>query len=470
MADISKIKLANGTVVNIKDATARANITTLLDGHALEGLGDAAWKALAAGITDSDAGLPTAAQVKSYVDSQIELIPEFDVVVVADLPIASKDTFHKVYLVSGGMSGSYTEYITIRSGSEGNYTYSWERVGSLDADFADYVKKETTIATIKLDHNITVAELQTALGLHNMAYANTASGSTTLETVDSIEIKPVTVAGNATVTHTAADADLTKGDYTPAGTVTIAADEGGTQISGTVSKPSITVDDSTVDTFVKSLKAGTEDAATFTEGTFTPNVPTVIDVSKFNGGAVATWTGKSHTAAKLTDATTGSFATEGITATLGTGDDVETLIFTTAGTDNAVTDRGTFTPDSVDFGTFDGGTVASLETGFYTAGKAASKDSDSFNAKKLPVVGNTASAVTAVTAELAEAPKFTGDKFKATFGGTEAKGILVTGVSYDKADATAAYSATVTPETKTISRSAKDIDITVSPDAVQSNG
>ena len=83
MADISKIKLANGTYVNIKDATARGNIETMLGEHALTALGAAAWKALAASISENDEGLATAAQVKDYVDSMIETIPEFDVIVVA---------------------------------------------------------------------------------------------------------------------------------------------------------------------------------------------------------------------------------------------------------------------------------------------------------------------------------------------------------------------------------------------------
>ena len=35
MADISKIKLANGTTVTLKDAQGRTNMTTLLGSHAL---------------------------------------------------------------------------------------------------------------------------------------------------------------------------------------------------------------------------------------------------------------------------------------------------------------------------------------------------------------------------------------------------------------------------------------------------
>ena len=53
----------------------------------------------------------------------------------------------------------------------------------------------------------------------------------------------------------------------------------------------------------------------------------------------------------------------------------------------------------------------------------------------------------------------------AAFSGTEAENIIVTGVAYDKADATAAFSETVTPTVASYSRTAKDVDVTVTPDA-----
>lgn len=499
MADISKIKLANGSVVNIKDATARSNISTMLGSHALAALGDAAWKALAANITDNEEGLPTAAQVKSYVDSQIELIPEFDVVVVAsgdDLPTASAATFHKVYLKSGGISGSYVEYITIRSGSEGAYTYTWEQVGSLDADFSAYVKKTTTIAGIDLDDNITVAELQSALGLGDMAYADTASGSTTLQTIDSITMDSVTVAGNASVTHTSANATLTKADYTPAGSITGEAISGGSinvtlADAATNSAADLTRADYTpTGNVTVTLKNASVLATVATPGTlpskaadsWTANTPTVIDISKFNGGSAATWTGASHTAASLGNATKSAFATEGVTAEVGTGEDAETLIFTAAGTSNAVTEQGTFTPDTVSFGTFDGGSAASLSAGFYTAGTAASFEEGTFSAGAMPtftegtVAVDTASfngdevknfQVTGVgyKKQVVDTKTFTPTAATLGFSGTTVTDALVTGVAYDKANATAAFSETVTPTVASYSKTAKDINVTVSPDA-----
>lgn len=434
MADISKIKLANGTTVDIKDAGGRANVTTLLGGHALEALGAAAWKAVAANISDD--GLVDASVVKAYVDSQVGQIHNFDVVIDAagtgagPSVTASADTMYKIYLVPSddAAAGSYVEYITIRSGEASAYTYAWEAIGNTKMNLSGYVSTSTTIATIKLDHNITVAELQTALNLGAMAYADKASGSTTLETVDSITMNPVTVAGNATVTFKAADATLTKGDFTPA---------------GTVSAPTVSLT-STEKTFATGLTGGK--AASFTEGAFTP---AAFQDGFYTAGAVATWTGKEYTAPTLGNATTGKFASEGIVATVGTGKDAETLIFTAAGTADAVTAQGEFNAGNVNFGTFDGGKATVIDTTKFSGG---SKAKDTFSANVLQTVET--GTVNDVTAATATAPTFTG---------TKSEGVLVTGVSYEKADATAAFSVDVTPETKEIKKTAKTIEVEVSP-------
>ena len=552
MADISKIKLANGTTVTLKDAQGRADMTTILGGHALEALGAAAWKAVAANI--SGEGLVDASVVKDYVDAQIKTIPEFDVVIVADgddLPTASADTFHKIYLKKDAhavVGNSYDEYITVRSGSEGNYTYSWEQVGSTAIDVSGKVDKTTTIAGIALDHNITVAELQTALKLGAMAYADKASGSGTVQTIDSITMKEVTVAGNAAVTSKAADATLTKVNFTPAGKITgsaisdgsvtvtlkdsatkteatlstseftpagtIAAkdggsfsalktasfgevEEGGVQIEGTISSPAISLT-AADKTFATGLTGGK--AASFTEGAFTP---AAIQDGFYTAGKAATWTGADYTAPTMGEASKAKFASEGIVADVGSGEDAETLIFSAAGTADAVTAQGAFNAGNVDFGTFNGGSATVIDTTKFSGG---SKAADTFVANELQTA--TTDKVSEVSAAaLANAPVFTGKSysvattadtalkdvaFTATnsativnkveyvkpeidaatfqgtaatlgFAGTEVKDALVTGVSYQKADATAAFSVAVTPETDVITKTAKTVDVEVTP-------
>lgn len=548
MADISKIKLANGTTVDIKDAKGRNNVTTLLGGHALEALGAAAWKAVAANI--SGEGLVDAATVKSYVDGQIKTIPEFDVVIVADgeeLPAASADTFHKIYLKKASTTGIaqniYKEYITVKNGD----TYSWELIGDTSIDVSGKVDKTTTIAGIALDKNITVEQLQNALNLGAMAYADKASGSTTVQTIDSITMKPVTVAGNAAVTSKATDATLTKADYVPSGTITsdaikggtvtvtlgdsatkteadlstitytpagtIAAKEGGSfsalktatlgevetggvQIEGTISSPAISLT-AADKTFVTGLTGGKK--ASFVEGAFTP---AAFQEGFYTAGAAATWTGQEYVAPTMGEATKATFASEGVTAAID-AEDAECLTFTTAATAQAVTAQGAFNAGKVDFGTFNGGSATVIDTTRFSGG---AKAKDTFVANELQSVAtDTVSEVSA--AALANAPVFTGKSYSvsttadtalkdvaftatnsativnkveyvkpevksavlegeaatSTFNGTKVEKALVTGVSYDKADATAAFSVAVTPETDVITKTAKTIEIEVSP-------
>ena len=554
MADISKIKLANGTTVTIKDAKGRADMTTILGGHTLEALGAAAWKAVAAEVNGGGAGLPTAEAVKSYVDSQVGQIHSFDVVIdpagTANGPsvTASADTMYKIYMVAdeGASAGFYVEWITIRSGAKGAYTYAWEKIGSTKTDLTGYVSKETTIAGIALDKNISVADLRTALGLGAMAYADKASGSGTVQTIDSITMKEVTVAGNAAVTSKVADATLTKANYTPAGTITgsaisggsinvtlkdsatkteavlgtseftptgtIAAKQGGSfsalktasfgaaedgvQIEGTVSAPAISLT-AADKTFATGLTGGSK--ASFTEGAFTP---AAIQDGFYTAGVAASWTGKDYVAPTMGEATKAAFASEGVTAAIDP-EDAECLTFTNAATAQAVTAQGTFNAGKVDFGTFNGGSATVIDTTRFFGG---SKAADKFVANELQSVA-TGKVSEVSAAALANAPVFTGKKyavattadtalkdvaFTATnsativdkveyvkpeidtatftgtaanlgFAGTESVDVLVTGVKYDKADATAAFSVAVTPETNVITRTAKTVEIEVSP-------
>ena len=548
MADISKIKLANGTTVTIKDAKGRADMTTILGGHNLEALGAAAWKAVAADI--SGEGLVDAATVKAYVEAQIKTIPEFDVVIVADgeeLPAASADTFHKIYLKKASTTGIaqniYKEYITVKNGD----TYSWELIGDTAIDVSGKVDKTTTIAGIALDKNITVEQLQNALKLGAMAYADKASGSGTVQTIDSITMKQVTVAGNATVTSKAADATLTKADYTPSGTITsdaikggtvtvtlgdsatkteatlstseftpagtIAAKEGGSfsalktatlgevetggvQIEGTISSPAISLT-AADKTFVTGLTGGKK--ASFVEGAFTP---AAFQEGFYTAGAAATWTGREYVAPTMGEATKATFASEGVTAAID-AEDAECLTFTNAATAQAVTAQGAFNAGKVDFGTFNGGSATVIDTTKFSGG---AKAKDTFVANELQSVAtDTVSEVSA--AALANAPVFTGKSYSvsttadtalkdvaftatnsativnkveyvkpevksavlegeaatSTFNGTKVENALVTGVSYDKADATAAFNVAVTPETDVITKTAKTIEIEVSP-------
>lgn len=571
-ADISKIKLADGTIVNLKDAQGRADMTTILGGHALEALGAAAWKAVAANI--SGTGLIDAATVKSYVDSQVGQIHSFDVVIDADgtadgpSVVASADTMYKIYMVADAQAsaGTYIEWITIRSGAEGSYTYAWEKIGSTKTDLSGYVSNTVTIAGIQLNKDISVADLQKALGLGAMAYADKASGSGTVETVDSITMKEVTVAGNAAVTSKAADATLTKADYTPAGNIKIgdavssetnkvltggsiavtlkdsntpsnaviaattsysptgtisaktkngsfsaiktvaleANTEGNIQIQGKIGAQTVSLE-KTEKTFVTGLTNSTKKAATLTNGKFTP---AAFQTGFCIPGTNASLKGGDYTAPILGEATKGNVASEGIVASVGSGVDAETLIFTAAAPAEVVTAQGTLTDGSVSFPTLEGGRATVIDTTKFSGGE---KLDDTLDAEFMPTVNtdtvndvisgsiaefnfasdkyslnttsdtalkdvefkatNTAtipSQITYVKPEIDDAnTSFTGTSAVLGFDGTKVEKALVTGVSYDKADATAAFSVVVTPETDDITKTAKTVEVEVTPVAKQ---
>lgn len=72
---------------------------------------------------------------KAQVDALLAGVHQFTYQVVAELPDASADTMYILYFVPSSDPQTQNvkdEYITIRTGSEGAYTYSWEQVGSTE--------------------------------------------------------------------------------------------------------------------------------------------------------------------------------------------------------------------------------------------------------------------------------------------------------------------------------------------------
>ena len=364
---LSKINIG-GKVYELKDAIAR---------EALNDLRTAAQKDYVEAISES-ADLPTAAAVKAYVDAQVGSINKFDVHVLTDgqeLPTASADTMYILYLKpeTDAASGAYVEYITVKTGD----VYSWEAIGSTKMDVTGFVTEEALADALK--------PYAKSADLGDLALKDSAEGTVAGETISGVKANgqsagsinvalestekdvasagKYTPAGNVTGTVTpsgtvavtvstsAADATLTKGDYTPAGDVSVALSGGSfNQITG----------------------VGTQ--ASFTEGTFTP-------------------------AALQYDAVEKNVAKEGIVGAV----DGETLTFTAAG-------------------------VEAISASKITSFSGGSKDADTFVANSLP---------TMVAHEVGVQ--------SASFTGTLAEDIVVTGVSYAKAnaDATATFTGDV---------------------------
>ena len=417
MPDTKYLSVFNvgGADYNLKDAAATAKLKTLLGEQTVQELGAAAWKALAANISDSDEGLPTAKKVKEYVDAQVGTIHNFDVVIDATgtdagpSVAASANTMYKIYLVpdSNAEAGSYIEYITIKSGE----TYKWEAIGSTKTSLDGYVEKTQKIAGLQLNKDITVAELQTALGLKAFAYAAKGTATVAAKTVNGVK-----ATGTSTGSLTG-DVDYTATDITSTGKVTAKGSVTGSAISG--GSISVTLKDATTAT-AATVNADVYKPAGTVKTTFTAAAADAADAVSF-GGVVskptATVTPATATVKEMktegTDysITKGSvvkaadtksdFATEGVTASVNEA--TETLTFALAGTSQAVTAAGKVT---------------------YTAPVLSGA---------LPTFGDSAPVLTGATVDVSQ-PTFTGDKYavNSTFNGTEEANMKVTGVTYVK--------------------------------------
>lgn len=427
-----------GVDYNLKDAAATAKLGKLLGIQTVQELGAAAWKAVAANISDTDEGLPTAKKVKEYVDAQVGTIHNFDVVIdatgTASGPsvTASANTMYKIYLVpdSSAEAGAYIEYITIKSGE----TYSWEAIGSTKTSLDGYVEKTQKIAGLTLNKDITVAELQTALELKAFAYAAKGTATVAAKTV-----KGVKATGTSTGSLTGA-MDYTATEISSTGKVTATGRVTGSAISGgsiavtlkdaeaataaTVTAEAYKPAGSVTSNFVADADNGIAIAGTVSKptATVTPATATVQEM-KTPGTAYSITAGSVDKAADAKSA----FATEGVTASVDEAS--ETLTFTAAGTSQAVTASGAVT---------------------YTAPKLSGA---------LPTFGASSAVMTGATVDVSQ-PTFTGNKYsvKSSFAGTEVEDMKVTGVTYVKQ---AVNSATFKPVAATLGFSGDEVNVSV---------
>lgn len=367
MALLSKINIG-GTVYDIKDAAARAAIETLTGG--VEGLGTAAALNSASTVTNDDTVLPTGAAVVKYVGDQIANINSFEYEVVQELPTASADTMYTIYLLkdnAGVGQDIYEEWITIKTGD----IYSFEKIGDTNIGLNGYVPTIRTVAGLTLSDDISAANLQEALGLGELAYKSSISG--TVECVTSISDIDYTPAGSVSVALKHTDTAVSStGKFTPAGNIT-----GTTTADGTVS-----------------VGLGYDaTSASLIQSDYTPagTVSVILSGHTFNtitgAGTQASFTEGTFTPASLTHAEA-AFATEGVVASVDT--EKETLTFGAAGTANA-----------------------SLISEFYGGNKSA----DVFVPNSLATFAENVVGVQ-----------------NATFEGQTASNALVTGVTYDKAN------------------------------------
>lgn len=360
---ISKMTVGDQTYY-LKDAEAR---------QLLLALGNAAKKDVAAGVSADDQGLVTGAQVQAAI-AGLSGAMHFRGV-VESLP-ATTEGYEDGDVILVGTK----EYVC----SAGK----WVELG----DEGIYALKSVTIGTQDLSKNISLDVLKIDLGLGALAYKDSATGTVAGQTISGVKATGNSAGSiDVALTQTPTAATLTHEDYTPAGDVTgtvvangsvgIAKSDTGTQISGTISAPTVTVTPAT-DSIKKVTSVGT--LPTKAADTFVPNGD-----DQFTAGSKAAWS--------------------------ASVDDNETLSFS-------------FTANTLP--TFTQGAKASYTEGAFTQGTLPE-----LAAEGTPVI-------TGITKAEASAPVFTGDKFAATFTGASAdisatfageKKSIVSGVTYDKA-------------------------------------
>lgn len=422
---LSKIQIG-GKVYEVKDLIARENIGTLS-----AGLDKIAGDLAALSYVKATGQFADDAAIKSYVDAQVGAINKFDVHVLTDgeaLPTASADTMYILYLKpdADSASGAYVEYITVRSGAEDAYTYAWEAIGSTKMDVTGFVtntalqetlKSYATTAGVEAD----IKEVTDSLGA--LAAKDSAEGTVAGQTITGVKATG-TSTGSITVELQATERDTAAaGKYTPAGNVTGTVETAGS-IAVTAkydaAEATLTKGDYTPAGTVSANFEHTSTAATLTKGDYTPagSVSVALSGNSFNAitsvGTAASFTEGEFTPASLTyDAVEKNVAKEGIVGTV----EGETLTFTAAGLEAISASKVTaFNGGSKAADTFVANTPATMEA--QTVGVQSASFTGT-QAKELVVTG-----VAYDKASLSDL----------AFTGTKAEKLVVTGVAYDKAD------------------------------------
>ena len=394
---IKKIKIGSNTYW-LKDDEARKVLLALKEGAFVDVFdGDIQSQ------TDANKGqLVTAEQVKNAIANLAGAMHFAGVVANGERPASPKQ-------------GD----IIIEEGTSKEYVYDgkkWVELGdeSLYETKANVHAIKVAGVTLGDDHEITLDELQKALGLGNLAYADTASGTVAGQTFSGVQASG-TVTGTVNVSGANENISLS-GDYKPEGNIVGEAIKGGS-ISVTLTESATPVD--AVLTATDYTPAGTVSVSlnnnnvlsgvatagtlpSFTAGEFTP---ASISDGFLSGGKVASFQEGAFTPASLTHATV-SFATEGVTASV---DGDETLVFGDASTANGSL-ISAFSGGSKAADTFVANELQSIDKAKFNGG---SKADDTFNAGAMPTF-NTAKVGVST----------------ASFAGTKVENAIVTSVKY----------------------------------------
>lgn len=347
---LSKVQLNGGTYW-VKDAELRELLESAATKTAIEQIITSG-----EGANNTNSTIPTTLALTTWLEAQIQgLTGAMHFAGVTD-PEAGDTLDERIADLYGAESPEAGD-IVIDGTAEYVYDGSaWKELGD-EGTYATKAELETAVSGIQVagvalgqDHAVTAQELITALGLKALAFKDEAAG--TIETVDSGSVSIPAATLTLSGTPIAVPQTFSALDVTPAGDVTATAQS--VEISydkvASVSYNEVTAasydkvssiavssaapgDGQTANyTPAGSVSVSANDAATFTAAT--TSVATVTDAGTaytLSGGSVS----------QAADSTS-AFATEGVTAAMAQ-DDPEMLVFSAAGTTNAVTASGAVT-------------------------------------------------------------------------------------------------------------------------------
>lgn len=362
------------------------------------------------------AGLGENVTVKQYVDTAVAGVKQFSYEVVNALPTPSAETMYVIYLLADATAiGTYIEYITVDNGAEASPRYTNEQIGSTQIDLSGYltdIKYENS--TLKQQKgNGTYADVHQFGAL---ADKSSAQGSYDKATGGSVDINTYSTLNKYIGVRGVENSTITVSNIETVEQSIVTVDSTGSVSAGSAAEFTQGEDTFTQgeDSFTPaSISNGFFNAGalpTKANDTFSANIPTAIDVTKFSGGSKAadtfnagvlpTKAADTFSAGSLPSlgaATSSPFATSGIDADVD--DNEEMLVLTTATTASAVTAQGAFDAGALPSfteGAFTQGslpsftegayTPASLAEGFYTAGSAASFTEGAFTQGSLPSI------------------------------------------------------------------------------------
>lgn len=145
--------------------------------------------------------------ILSNINSKLGTLATIDLVeVTTNKGTASASTMNKLYLVaesSSATNDNYEIFVTVRTGTSGNYNYAWEKIDTARIDLSGYLTTSNASSTYlsKTDASSTYVAKETGKGLFSGSYSDLTnkpsySATVTSSTTDSVKIGSININGS----------------------------------------------------------------------------------------------------------------------------------------------------------------------------------------------------------------------------------------------------------------------------------